>query len=228
MLILLSFLLKQHKVWSNCTTRVFTVAQMSDNSVQLRKDLKMFLYDLRIDAEVYVEEMNDQDISAYTVEMTLDMQNRIKMLKQIKSRKFSQNRSKTNELASTKSITNHMIKKESIQEIRSPNESDSVLNLALGVQRPLTPLLPGGAYASSVDGEIDEEKLKRMHTAIKLNESIRNHSSNADLVIVNFPTPPEKYDGQHCYMEYLDVLSSGIPRVLMVRGSGMEVVTIYS
>lgn len=52
---------------------------------------------------------NDQDISAYTVEMTLDMQNRIKMLKQIKSRKFSQNRSKTNELASTKSITNHMV-----------------------------------------------------------------------------------------------------------------------
>ena len=30
---------------------------MSDNSVQLRKDLKMFLYDLRIDAEVFVEEM---------------------------------------------------------------------------------------------------------------------------------------------------------------------------
>jgi len=31
--------------------------EMSDNSVQLRKDLKMFLYDLRIDAEVFVEEM---------------------------------------------------------------------------------------------------------------------------------------------------------------------------
>lgn len=28
MLILLSFLLKQHKVWSNCTTRVFTVARI--------------------------------------------------------------------------------------------------------------------------------------------------------------------------------------------------------
>ena len=52
---------------------------------------------------------NDQDISAYTVEMTLDMQNRIKMLKQIKSRKSSEHRSKINELASTKSVTNHIV-----------------------------------------------------------------------------------------------------------------------
>jgi len=30
---------------------------MTDNSIQIKKDLEMFLYQLRIDAEVHVEEM---------------------------------------------------------------------------------------------------------------------------------------------------------------------------
>lgn len=37
--------------------RIFTVAQMEDNSIQIKKDLKMFLYHLRIEAEVEVVEM---------------------------------------------------------------------------------------------------------------------------------------------------------------------------
>ena len=57
MLILLSFLLQQNKVWRNCKIRIFTVAQMADNSIQLKKDLADFLYQLRIDADVFIEEM---------------------------------------------------------------------------------------------------------------------------------------------------------------------------
>lgn len=37
--------------------RIFTVAQMNDNSIQMKKDLQMFLYHLRLDAEVEVVEM---------------------------------------------------------------------------------------------------------------------------------------------------------------------------
>lgn len=37
--------------------RIFTVAQMEDNSIQMKKDLKMFLYQLRLEAEVEVVEM---------------------------------------------------------------------------------------------------------------------------------------------------------------------------
>ena len=37
--------------------RIFTVAQMEDNSIQMKKGLKKFLYQLRIDAEVEVIEM---------------------------------------------------------------------------------------------------------------------------------------------------------------------------
>lgn len=37
--------------------RIFTVAQMDDNSIQMKKDLITFLYHLRIDAVVEVVEM---------------------------------------------------------------------------------------------------------------------------------------------------------------------------
>ena len=54
---LLPFLLKQHRTWRNCKMRIFTVAQVEDNSVAMKKDLELFLYTLRIDAEVEIVEM---------------------------------------------------------------------------------------------------------------------------------------------------------------------------
>ncbi|XP_075941517.1 solute carrier family 12 member 7 isoform X5 [Anarhichas minor] len=83
MLMLLPFLLRQHKVWRKCKMRIFTVAQMDDNSIQMKKDLQMFLYHLRLNAEVEVVEMHDNDISAFTYEKTLVMEQRSQMLKQM-------------------------------------------------------------------------------------------------------------------------------------------------
>lgn len=37
--------------------RIFTVAQMDDNSIQMKKDLQTFLYHLRLEAKVEVVEM---------------------------------------------------------------------------------------------------------------------------------------------------------------------------
>ncbi|XP_023795619.1 solute carrier family 12 member 5 [Cyanistes caeruleus] len=83
MLMLLPFLLRQHKVWRKCKMRIFTVAQMDDNSIQMKKDLTTFLYHLRITAEVEVVEMHESDISAYTYEKTLVMEQRSQILKQM-------------------------------------------------------------------------------------------------------------------------------------------------
>uniref|UniRef100_K7FPF4 Solute carrier family 12 member 7 n=1 Tax=Pelodiscus sinensis TaxID=13735 RepID=K7FPF4_PELSI len=83
MLMLLPFLLRQHKVWRKCKMRIFTVAQMDDNSIQMKKDLQMFLYHLRLNAEVEVVEMFENDISAFTYEKTLMMEQRSQMLKQM-------------------------------------------------------------------------------------------------------------------------------------------------
>lgn len=92
LLMLLPFLFKQHKVWRNCRLRIFTVAQMKDNSIKLEKDMKKLVYDLRIDALVEVVEMTDNDISAYTYERTLRMQQRNEVISQMKLSRKEQNK----------------------------------------------------------------------------------------------------------------------------------------
>ncbi|KAJ8384815.1 hypothetical protein AAFF_G00198020 [Aldrovandia affinis] len=42
-LMLFPFLLRQHKVWRKYKMHIFTVAQMDDNSIQVKKDLTTFL-----------------------------------------------------------------------------------------------------------------------------------------------------------------------------------------
>ena len=84
------------------------------------------------------------------------------------------------------------------------------------------------SHESQENVSVGQGKLMRMHTAVKLNNEIVKCSSNAELVIINFPAPPQKLGAEENYMEYLEALTDGINRVLMVRGSGQEVVTIYS
>ena len=55
LLMLLPFLLKQHRTWKNCKLRIFSVAQPEDNSIQMKKDLKTFLYHLRYDIQCYFQ-----------------------------------------------------------------------------------------------------------------------------------------------------------------------------
>lgn len=98
--------------------RIFTVAQMDDNSIQMKKDLAIFLYHLRLEAEVEVVEMvsclpcsgpedpgscslvliaspslqHNSDISAYTYERTLMMEQRSQMLRQMRLTKTERDR----------------------------------------------------------------------------------------------------------------------------------------
>uniref|UniRef100_A0AAQ5Y7W4 Solute carrier family 12 member 5a n=1 Tax=Amphiprion ocellaris TaxID=80972 RepID=A0AAQ5Y7W4_AMPOC len=232
MLMLLPFLLRQHKVWRKCKMRIFTVAQMDDNSIQMKKDLTTFLYHLRIDAMVEVVEMHDSDISAYTYEKTLVMEQRSQMLKQI-----------------------NLTKNEREREVQLIHDNTTPASPAT----PATPLTPGEAaqspgeqvqmtWTEKCDGEPakppgaatpegikdifnmkpNQFNVRRMHTALRLNEVIIKKSSEAKLVLLNMPGPPKNRTGDENYMEFLEVLTEGLNRVLLVRGGGREVITIYS
>ncbi|KAG6922468.1 solute carrier family 12 member 7, partial [Chelydra serpentina] len=77
-------------------------------------------------------------------------------------------------------------------------------------------------------GNLNQSNVRRMHTAVKLNGVILNKSQHAQLVLLNMPGPPKNKKGDENYMEFLEVLTEGLNRVLLVRGGGREVITIYS
>uniref|UniRef100_A0A3Q3L3Z5 Solute carrier family 12 member 5a n=1 Tax=Mastacembelus armatus TaxID=205130 RepID=A0A3Q3L3Z5_9TELE len=289
MLMLLPFLLRQHKVWRKCKMRIFTVAQMDDNSIQMKKDLTTFLYHLRIDAMIEVVEMHDSDISAYTYEKTLVMEQRSQMLKQINLTKNEREREiqsitdssrgsirRKNPAAVTTQLSVTEDPPAASKEEKPEEESaSSPVSPPAQVQlihdnttpaspvTPATPLTPEAAqspgeqvqmtWTEKCDGEpakppgaatpegikdifnmkpewenLNQSNVRRMHTALRLNEVIIKKSSEAKLVLLNMPGPPKNRTGDENYMEFLEVLTEGLNRVLLVRGGGREVITIYS
>uniref|UniRef100_A0A673BV16 Solute carrier family 12 member 6-like n=1 Tax=Sphaeramia orbicularis TaxID=375764 RepID=A0A673BV16_9TELE len=243
MLMLLPFLLRQHKVWRKCGMRIFTVAQMEDNSIQMKKDLATFLYHLRIVAEVEVVEMHDSDISAYTYERTLMMEQRSQMLRQMRLSKSDREREVSPQDVRVND-RNSMLR---LTSIGSDDDDDTD-----GGERDRVPSGGSTEHHRRVQMTWTKEKtsqyratqmrkqltqggyfnnhsnVRRMHTAVKLNEVIVNKSHDARLVLLNMPGPPRNPDGDENYMEFLEVLTEGLERVLLVRGGGSEVITIYS
>nr|XP_046201579.1 solute carrier family 12 member 4-like isoform X1 [Oncorhynchus gorbuscha] len=230
MLMLLPFLLKQHKVWRKCKMRIFTVAQMDDNSIQMKKDLATFLYQLRIEAEVEVVEMHDSDISAYTYERTLMMEQRSQMLRQM--RLSSAEREREAQLVKDRHSLIRM------GSLYSDEEEEVVEPVADKIQMTWTKEKYEAErrnrnnapenFRELMSLKPDQSNVRRMHTAVKLNEVIVNKSHDARLVLLNMPGPPRNTDGDENYMEFLEVLTEGLERVLLVRGGGREVITIYS
>lgn len=229
MLMLLPFLLKQHKVWRKCSIRIFTVAQLEDNSIQMKKDLATFLYHLRIEAEVEVVEMHDSDISAYTYERTLMMEQRSQMLRHMRLSKTERDRE-----AQLVKDRNSMLRLTSI----GSDEDEETETYQEKVHMTWTKdkyMASRGQKVKSMEGfqdllnmRPDQSNVRRMHTAVKLNEVIVNKSHEAKLVLLNMPGPPRNPEGDENYMEFLEVLTEGLERVLLVRGGGSEVITIYS
>ncbi|XP_060553505.1 solute carrier family 12 member 4-like isoform X2 [Ruditapes philippinarum] len=249
LLVLLPYLLRQHKTWKNCKLRIFSVAQMSDNNIQMKKDLKAFMYKLRIEADIDVVDMQHSDISPDTYERTLQMEQRIEMMKKMKeasgaddtvvpdvTRKQSKEETKIDLDIQT---NGDVLDTEEISQFNqytftptTRGKAHTVEEIAENVNKNISEILVYGKEPpKSGNTEPDEKNVKRMHTAVKLNELIQMNSKGSQLVIVNLPPPPKASDGEIRslqYMEFLEVLTEGIDRVLMVRGSGSEVITIYS
>uniref|UniRef100_A0A8C5UNF4 Solute carrier family 12 member 6 n=1 Tax=Microcebus murinus TaxID=30608 RepID=A0A8C5UNF4_MICMU len=176
MLMLLPFLLKQHKVWRKCSIRIFTVAQLEDNSIQMKKDLATFLYHLRIEAEVEVVEM----VRDLHYERTLMMEHRSQMLRHMR------------------------LSKQNLTSIGS-DEDEETETYQEKVHMTWTKdkyMASRGQKAKSMEGfqdlnmRPDQSNVRRMHTAVKLNES-----HEAKLVLLNMPGPPRNPEGdENCIL----------------------------
>ncbi|XP_002733951.1 solute carrier family 12 member 4-like [Saccoglossus kowalevskii] len=261
MLVLLPFLLKQHKVWKNCKLRIFAVAQIQDNSIKMKKDLTSFFYHLRIDAQLEVVEMPTSDISAYAYERTLEMHQRNQILREMKLTNqelnyetdgISQKKSRPSmrRLRRLLSVEKEMFEPQVIFEachhpsdislkrqisetsgVRFETGGDEIasieaLNQYTFSEPPLERTKPP-VTTENVDAHV-MHAARKMHTAVKLNQVITEKSSEAQVVIMNLPGPPKNKTAVHNYIEYLEALTEGLDKVLLVRGTGKEVITIYS
>uniref|UniRef100_A0A8C2J5I7 Solute carrier family 12 member 5a n=1 Tax=Cyprinus carpio TaxID=7962 RepID=A0A8C2J5I7_CYPCA len=221
---------------------------------------------------------HDSDISAYTYEKTLMMEQRSQILKQINLTKTEREREiqsitdssrgsirRKNPAAVTTQLSVTEEPAASSKEEKPEEEEQLIHDKSTNPPTPATPQSPSADAETpstaiqmtwteaKCDGEqakpigattpeaikdlfnmkpewenLNQSNLRRMHTALRLNEVIVKKSQEAKLVLLNMPGPPKNRSGEENYMEFMEVLTEGLNRVLLVRGGGREVITIYS
>ncbi len=71
---------------------------------------------------------------------------------------------------------------------------------------------------------LDKKTLRQ----IRLGELLKEHSSEAKLVVLTLPVPRKTVVSPLLFMGWLETLSAGLPPVLFVRGNQASVLTFYS
>ncbi|KHJ90197.1 amino acid permease [Oesophagostomum dentatum] len=81
-LMLIAYLLKQHKVWRGCTLRIFAIGDNdSTKNEEIRKGLQKYIYMLRIDAELFMVNLLDLEVSEEVVEKTAELEKKQQTIK---------------------------------------------------------------------------------------------------------------------------------------------------
>uniref|UniRef100_A0A3Q2YIR0 Si:cabz01102082.1 n=1 Tax=Hippocampus comes TaxID=109280 RepID=A0A3Q2YIR0_HIPCM len=176
------------------------------------------------------------DISAYTYERTLMMEQRSQMLRQMRLSKSDRERE-----AQLVKDRNSMLRLTSIGSDEDDDTDGGERDRRHRRVQMTWTKEKASQYRAAHSGcstpegfrdmlsiRPDHSNVRRMHTAVKLNEVIVNKSHDARVVLLNMPGPPKNPEGDENYMEFLEVLTEGLERVLLVRGGGSEVITIYS
>ncbi|ORZ40037.1 amino acid permease-domain-containing protein [Catenaria anguillulae PL171] len=184
---LLPWLFQRHSVWRGCKLRVFAVAQLCDNSIEMERNLIESLEVLRIQAEAHVLEIGEQDVSEFVHEMTLRMESRHALLEQLSAAASPGMRRRVRQCSKSCALTAAELSR--CRRIRRANK----------------------------------RRVDFINTSVRINQLMQEHSANASLIFCNLPAPNAQQPALD-YVEYLETLCSGIPRIILVKGNGLEVV----
>ncbi|TMS35862.1 hypothetical protein L596_003163 [Steinernema carpocapsae] len=226
-LMLIAFLLKQHKVWKGCQLRIYAVAQHVDGGDYLKAELQKYIYMLRIDATVFIVDMIDPDVSEDAVQRTLRMEQKTK------NKLFGMSKS------NSATFTNGAFSNDDTVNSRSGLQSNDSTCDRVSDDITVETSFIQDAYEKfetesmapdepSVEG-VDKKKIKKMNAAMRLNQVIHEYSTESQLILLSLPKPPKTrrllVDN---YIAYVDALTENFHRVLLIGGSGKEVITIDS
>ncbi|CAI4224503.1 unnamed protein product [Auanema sp. JU1783] len=223
--LLIAYLLKQHKVWRGCKLRIIAIAQESDNNLKMQQELQQYVYQLRIDAKILIVELADPEISKNAFERTLLMEERTMVMKQMQDVR-SNTLSVVN--GNAKRISPLVLAEQREREQKKSEEDEKKEEVDDDSKEERHEEEKKEKTKKEKLRALDRSKVHKMHTAVRLNELIIEHSLNSQLVLLNLPKPPRGRENLDDYVHYLEVLSDNINRVLFVRGTGKEVITTHS
>ncbi|VDD80511.1 unnamed protein product [Mesocestoides corti] len=119
----------------------------------------------------------------------------------------------------------------------SPSENNASVNQRLN-EFTFSPgaLRPGFASGEEDLNQNDAQAIhdkkrsspRRLHSAKRLNELIVERSAEAAAVLINLPALPKSQGSEFYYMEYVETLTDGLKRIILIRGSGREVITAFA
>jgi potassium/chloride transporter 4/5/6 len=199
---LLAHLLLRNQLWKNCKLRIFVTAEPGDNSVEMKRVLQDYLRSMRISSEVEIVEIDTEEVEPFMAD------------------------NKASNMFKAKGLDKDVdvVMKKARQSVMNPKTQPRVSNI---------PASFSGTWSGANQSEPIAPRstvLKKMHEAGGLNKKILEHSSTAELVFVTMPPIPAEHNTEKetNYVRYLDAMTRGLQRVVLVRSTGNEVITMYN
>jgi potassium/chloride transporter 4/5/6 len=232
MLLLFAFLLNQSKTWRKAKLRLFAVTKdtlASDD--QTREQIGTYLSQMRIEADIHVVKVGASGIEDFAHQKTLEVRDRHEYLRQIGAEDSSltiamMKAGARSPKASVKSIFGLL--DEDTSEKQSSSESPKkLIGGSTAATSPAQGQSPLNRRASFSDDEAGfNTSVERMAWVSSLNTLMKESSQASDLIITNLPAVlSEHVDEPVFYMNYVEEMIAGLDKVVLLRGTGKEVVT---
>ncbi|KHJ45571.1 amino acid permease [Trichuris suis] len=220
LLILLPCLLRRHSVWRNCQTRIFAVVDPVDDIAQVQRQLENWVYQLRVEAKVKVVVISNSNLQVFTAEREKVILERKKLAIQLGLSKHDQSKE-------PQYIIDNVSNKPRRNSLDHDKPTNGMCSVSLDSDSSSSKC-PNSECPFKGEEDMWNNATKQMRTALHVNQVIRKISSLSKLVILNLPLSPKHQELMPVYLEHVEALTDKLPTVLLARGSGKEVITVFS
>lgn len=250
-MVVLSWLLVQHRVWRQCHIRIFTITEgvSEERAKKAARRLTQTLREQRLfDVDVEVILADDEMIEPYTYDWTLRVEERQKFLNELKKQRSGRNvqgESMPLEIDELFNMEEGNVETQTrnhegsstpcryeeegvvaVSDLRQVGGADTEANLDC-CHLPRLQRLKSHMHGLPVATCASKPRCTEVESFARMNQIIFQRSRRAQLVVMNLPhlwaTDPAEVDK---YMQYCDSLTTGLERVLFVHSSGEQVFNI--